>query len=197
MKLRGRFVISAAKPEEFPRSGAPELAVVGRSNVGKSSLINAIVGAPLARTSRTPGRTRLVNWFEVTAPGGAFFLVDFPGYGYADVPRDVRESWRPLIEAYLERRDALAGALLLVDIRRAIGDDELDFAAWLGERDIPLAVALTKSDKLAKHERPLAVTRARGALELPRDPLAFSIEDPAAIDKLQRALLAMIAEARA
>lgn len=205
MKLAARFVISAAAAAEFPPAKGPELAIVGRSNVGKSSLINAIVGQTIARTSRTPGRTRLVNWFEVDPPKGSrddaaprapFYLVDFPGYGYADVPRAMRDSWRPLIEAYLTKRDALAAAVLLVDIRRAIGEDELDFAAWLRQRDVALVVALTKADKLAKHERPLAATAAKRALELRRDPLVVSIDDAPAIGKLQRTLLTIIDEAR-
>src|SRR5687767_1413000 len=114
MKTHARFVTSAAKSDQFPPPNLPELAVVGRSNVGKSSLINALTGQDgLARTSRTPGRTRLVNWFEVD---GAFHLVDLPGYGYAEVSRDMRESWRPLIESYLSDRKTLAGVLLLIDV---------------------------------------------------------------------------------
>ncbi|HEY1546371.1 MAG TPA: ribosome biogenesis GTP-binding protein YihA/YsxC, partial [Kofleriaceae bacterium] len=105
MKVAARFVTSAAKPSDFPPPGLPEIAVVGRSNVGKSSLINSLVAQTgLARTSRTPGRTRLANWFEVD---GKFHLVDLPGYGYAAVDKTMREGWRPLIETYLEKRDVL------------------------------------------------------------------------------------------
>ena len=128
-RIAARFVTSAAQPSDFPPPSLPEIAVVGRSNVGKSSLINALVGQPsLARTSRTPGRTRLVNWFEID---GRFFLVDLPGYGYAEVSQAMRESWRPLIEGYLTGRTSLAGVLLLIDIRRGVQDEELDFAPWL------------------------------------------------------------------
>ena len=102
MKANARFVTSAAKPAQFPAESLPEVAVVGRSNVGKSTLINSLTGNDgLARTSRTPGRTRLVNWFDIN---GKFLLVDLPGYGYAEVSRDMRESWRPLIESYLDKR---------------------------------------------------------------------------------------------
>src|SRR6185503_13845142 len=154
-KIPARFVISASKPSEFPPPSLPEIAVVGRSNVGKSSLINALTGQDgLARTSRTPGRTRLVNWFEVN---GKFQLVDLPGYGYAEVSREMRESWRPLIENYLSERKTLAGVLLLIDVRRGVQDEELDFVPWLEAKQTPIVVALTKSDKLAKNKRMLEV----------------------------------------
>jgi GTP-binding protein len=193
MKAKARFVISAAKPEQFPPERLPELAVVGRSNVGKSSLINALTGHPgLARTSRTPGRTRLVNWFEVN---GAFMLVDLPGYGYAEVSRDMRESWRPLIESYLSGRKKLAGVLLLIDVRRGPQDEELDFAPWLEAKDIPIVVALTKSDKLPKAKRMLEVTKAKKALGLRRDPHAVSAQTGEGLDPLWRALDGVIKKA--
>jgi GTP-binding protein len=189
MKIKARFITSAAKPDDFPPEKLPELAVVGRSNVGKSSLINALVGEDLARTSRTPGRTRLVNWFEV---GGRFHLVDLPGYGYAEVSRETRDSWRPLIETYLEQRGTLVGVLLLVDIRRGVEDEELDFVPWLAEHDTPVVVALTKSDKLAKAKRMLEITKAKHALGIKREPFAVSAQTGEGIDPLWRALLALI-----
>jgi GTP-binding protein len=191
MKANARFIISAAKPEQFPPATLPELAVVGRSNVGKSSLINALTGNPgLARTSRTPGRTRLVNWFEVN---GKFMLVDLPGYGYAEVSRDMRESWRPLIERYLAERKSLAGVLLLIDVRRGPQDEELDFVPWLEARRIPIVVALTKADKLAKNKRMLEVSKAKKQLGLHRDPFAVSAQTGEGLDAMWRAL-AKIAE---
>lgn len=196
MKIPARFVISAAKPTEFPPSTLPELAVVGRSNVGKSSLINALVGTDgLARTSRTPGRTRLVNWFELSAREGAtkFFLVDLPGYGYAAVDKTTRESWRPLIEAYLEKRAALAGVLLLIDIRRGVQEEELDFVPWLAEREVPVLVALTKADKLPKNKRNLEAMRAKRELAITREPYSVSTLDGEGIDPLWKAILRMIA----
>jgi GTP-binding protein len=175
MKSNARFVISAAKPDQFPPPTLPEIAVVGRSNVGKSSLINALTGnAGLARTSRTPGRTRLVNWFEISE---TFMLVDLPGYGYAAVSRDTRESWRPLIESYLSDRKSLVGVLLLIDVRRGPGEEELDFVPWLEARKIPVVVALTKSDKLPKNKRNLEVMKAKKTLGLKRDPYAVSAQD--------------------
>jgi GTP-binding protein len=193
MKIPTRFVTSASKPTEFPPPTLPEVAVVGRSNVGKSSLINALVGQDgLARTSRTPGRTRLVNWFEIeTKP--RFFLVDLPGYGYAEVNQATRESWRPLIETYLTDRTTLAGVLLLIDIRRGAEDEELDFVPWLAEREKPIAVALTKSDKLPKNKRTLEVMRARQVLGLRRDPFAVSTLQHENIEALWRAVLQLVA----
>ena len=190
MKAKARFVISAAEAKQFPPENLPEIAVVGRSNVGKSSLINALTGQDgLARTSRTPGRTRLVNWFEID---GKFHLVDLPGYGYAEVSRAMRESWRPLIESYLAERKTLAGVLLLIDVRRGVQDEELDFVPWLEARETPIVVALTKADKLAKNKRMLEIGKAKKALGLKRDPLAVSAQSGDGIDPLWRAVVGLL-----
>jgi GTP-binding protein len=190
MKVRARFVTSAAEPNQFPPEGLPEIAVVGRSNVGKSSLINTLTGQDgLARTSRTPGRTRLINWFEVD---DKFHLVDLPGYGYAAVSREVRESWRPLIESYLSDRKVLAGVLLLIDVRRGPQEDELDFVPWLEAREVPIVVALTKADKLAKNKRMLEVAKANKQLGLRRDPFAVSAQTGDGIDALWRAIVGLL-----
>jgi GTP-binding protein len=194
MKVHARFITSAAKPADFPPEKLPEVAVVGRSNVGKSSLINSLVGqSGLARTSRTPGRTRLANWFEVDA---SFHLVDLPGYGYAAVDKDMRESWRPLIEGYLEKRDVLAGVILLVDIRRGAEEEELDFVPWLAQQDIPIVVVLTKADKLAKNKRMLEIGKVKRALALKRDPIAVSAQTGDGIDALWRAIHKQLLDAK-
>jgi GTP-binding protein len=186
MKVSAKFVTSAAKPTDVPPPRLPELAVVGRSNVGKSSLINALVDQDgLARTSRTPGRTRLLNWFEVD---GRFHLVDLPGYGYAAVDRDMRAGWQPLIEEYLSKRDALAGVLLLIDVRRGPEAEELDFVPWLEAKKIPVVVALTKADKLPKNKRMLEIAKAKKTLALKRDPIAVSAQTGDGIDTVWRAL---------
>lgn len=190
MKVKARFVTSAAENRQFPPENLPEVAVVGRSNVGKSSLINALTGqSGLARTSRTPGRTRLINWFEID---GKFHLVDLPGYGYAEVSRDMRESWRPLIESYLAERKSLAGVLLLIDVRRGVQDEELDFVPWLEARETPIVVALTKADKLAKNKRMLEVGKAKKQLGLRRDPFAVSAQTGEGIDALWRAIVGLV-----
>ena len=191
-KVRATFLTSAAQPSEFPPPSLPEVAVVGRSNVGKSSLINTLVGQDgLARTSRTPGRTRLVNWFVID---DRFHLVDLPGYGYAQVNQSMRESWRPLIESYLSERKSLAGVLLLIDIRRGVQDEELDFIPWLAEREMPVVVALTKADKLAKNKRMLEIGRAKQALSVRKDPLAVSVLSNEGIDPLWRAIVGLVAK---
>ena len=189
---RSTFVISAAAPSDFPPPTLPEIAVVGRSNVGKSSLINALTGHDgLARTSRTPGRTRLINWFAIEAQP-SFHLVDLPGYGYAAVDSKTRESWKPLIETYLSSRVTLAGVLLLVDIRRGAEDEELDFVPWLAQHETPIVVALTKADKLPKNKRTLEVMRQKKTLGLTRPPFAVSTLDGEGIDAVWRAVLSLL-----
>ena len=189
---KSTFVISAAAPSDFPPPTLPEIAVVGRSNVGKSSLINALTGHDgLARTSRTPGRTRLINWFQIEAQP-TFHLVDLPGYGYAAVDSKTRASWKPLIETYLSSRQTLAGVLLLIDIRRGAEDEELDFVPWLAQRETPIVVALTKADKLPKNKRMLEVTRQKKTLGLTRPPYAVSTLDGEGIDAVWRAVLSLL-----
>ena len=157
--LRAELLAVASRPPEFPRAELPEVAFLGRSNVGKSSLLNALVHRKqLARTSTTPGKTRLVHWYRVERSVGALCLVDLPGYGYAKVGQEERRRWKRLVESYLEGRAVLRAAVLLQDLRRDASEDELLLLAWLAERGIPALVALTKADKLPLGAR---ATRAR------------------------------------
>lgn len=189
------FVVSASAPEGFPPPGLPEIAFVGRSNVGKSSLINALAGrSGLARTSRTPGRTRLVNWFRIEPErGDSMHFVDLPGYGYAEVARDVRAAWRPLIEAFLSDRPSLRLILLLIDIRRGAEDEERDFVAWLSDKQLPVRAVLTKSDKLPKHKREPVGRALRKALPGVGAPIGFSTEGQLGHDEVWRAIRAAMA----
>lgn len=131
-----------------PPSELPEIAFAGRSNVGKSSLLNTLVRRKaFARVSRTPGRTREINFFRVN---NGFVLVDLPGYGYARISKEKKAEWRPLIEAYLKRTQQLRGIVLLLDIRREPSDDDRAMLDFLAEVEVPTIVALTKTDKLSK-----------------------------------------------
>src|ERR1700674_1799039 len=131
-----------------PGAPLPEVAFAGRSNVGKSSLLNSLVRRKsFARVSRTPGRTREINFFRIN---NTFVLVDLPGYGYARVSKEKKAEWKPLIESYLRRTTQLRGIVLLLDIRRAPSDDDRAMLDFLGEMGVPTIVALTKKDKLSK-----------------------------------------------
>jgi GTP-binding protein len=182
---------SAAAPGAFPRPELPEFAFAGRSNVGKSSLLNAVVGVPgLARTSRTPGRTRLINWFRVEpVKGPALALVDLPGYGYARVPRDMRQSWRPLIESYLAKRAVLRAVVLLVDARRGGEEEERELLEYLAELDVATQVVMTKADKLTKAHRRPAAAALRRDLDLAREPILCSATTADGLDQLWRFML--------
>ena len=141
------FLGAASRPGQYPPLGAPEIAVAGRSNVGKSSFLNALLGRRnLVRTSRTPGRTRQVNFFAV---GDALRLVDLPGYGFAVGPAAERASWGPLIEDYLARRASLRGVLVLIDARRGLEGDDAQLLDYLAHVELAHALVVTKTDKLA------------------------------------------------
>ena len=131
-----------------PDSSVPEVAFAGRSNVGKSSLLNSLVRRKsFARVSRTPGRTREINFFRIN---NSFVLVDLPGYGYARVSKAKKAEWKPLIESYMRRTTQLRGIVLLLDIRREPSDDDRSMLDFLAEMEVPTIVALTKKDKLTK-----------------------------------------------
>ncbi|MBN1364594.1 MAG: YihA family ribosome biogenesis GTP-binding protein [Syntrophaceae bacterium] len=151
-----KFVKSAVWPNQYPPASLPEVAFVGRSNVGKSSLINILVGRKnLAKTSNTPGRTQLINFFEINEK---ISFVDLPGYGFAKVPHSVKKDWRDMIETYLGQRQNLALVIFILDIRRDPNSDDLSLRDWLSHYNIPYLYILTKSDKLSNNQ---AITRKR------------------------------------
>ncbi len=142
------FVTSATKPAQYPPEGLPEIAFAGRSNVGKSSLINTLVNRKhLVKTSSTPGRTQLINFFDIN---NNLTFVDLPGYGYARVPVSVRKKWGPMIETYLSSRQTLKGVVIIMDIRRQPREEEQNLIHWLEHFSIAQILVLTKTDKLSK-----------------------------------------------
>ncbi len=148
------FIKSAVKPVDYPAVELPEIAFAGRSNVGKSSLINVLVERKaLVRTSSTPGRTQLINFFNVTGVPFSLTLVDLPGYGYAKVPLDVKKQWGPMMERYLSGRESLRGVVLILDIRRIPSDEDLQMLDWLRSYQRRPIIVLTKCDKVTRNER--------------------------------------------
>lgn len=148
--LSAEFIKSATDPSHYPEGVFPEVAFVGRSNVGKSSLINTLVRRKnLAKTSNTPGRTQLINFFLIN---DRYAFVDLPGYGFARVPEAVRRNWGPMVETYLKERPSLRLVILIMDIRRDPAADDLNFLQWLNMYRIPVLQVLTKIDKLSKNQ---------------------------------------------
>lgn len=182
MKLNvqdSEFLTSAVHERQYPTHQLKEIALVGRSNVGKSSLINTLVNRrKFARTSNQPGRTQTINFYRVDHMS----FVDLPGYGFAKVPDRVRQQWRPMIENYLMNRPNLVGVLHLVDVRhKPTSDDEL-MADWLRQMEIPFVVVATKVDKISrgKYDRHLKVIRDT----LHHEPVLFSAQTGQGRDKI-------------
>lgn len=148
--MSAEFVKSAVSPEQYPPEGPAEVAFAGRSNVGKSSLINCLVQRKkLVRTSRTPGQTQMINFFLIDQ---VCHFVDLPGYGFARVPESVRARWRPMVEAYLTRRSTLRGVVQIMDLRHPPTPDDLNLWHWLQDRRIPAIPVMTKADKIKRSQ---------------------------------------------
>jgi GTP-binding protein len=185
---RAEFVTSATAPSGYPALGYPEVAFAGRSNVGKSSLINCLLGRKdLVKTSATPGKTRLLNFFAVERK---LCFVDLPGYGYAQVSAAERKKWRPMVETYLRERATLQGVVLLIDVRRLPGDEDVQLARYLERLRVPHVPVLTKVDKLsqselAKQRKALDAAWGEGAREF----LYFSAKTGRGRDDLWRVVL--------
>jgi GTP-binding protein len=192
MKIHAaEFIRSCVSSEQFPKGNVPEIAVVGRSNVGKSSLINSLLQRKsLAKVSRTPGKTRAVNLFAVSTDDPAlarFLLVDLPGYGYAKVSKAERASWAPLIEQYLRQRPQLSAVVLLVE-SRVLGGQDRETLDWLTAIDCPPLVVATKVDKLRPSERVARLRRLQEGLGLSEAVMAYSAVTGEGRDRLWQAL---------
>ena len=165
------FIKSATRPAHYPEGDLPEIAFAGRSNVGKSSLINVLVNRKsLVRTSSTPGRTQLINFFDVN---GEFTLVDLPGYGFAKVPLAVKKQWGPMMETYLSKRSNLRGVVLILDVRRTPVAEDVQMLQWLTAYAVKPIIVVTKCDKLSKLERAKQVTIISRTLGVDKSELSF------------------------
>ncbi len=189
--LSAEFVTSATKPSQYPPAKLPEVAFAGRSNVGKSSLINTLVNRKhLVKTGSTPGRTQLINFFDINSD---IIFVDLPGYGYAKVPATVRKKWGPMIETYLSTRKILKGVVVIMDIRRSLRQEEHDLIDWLKYFSISGILVLTKTDKLSKTKRLKQQTVIATALKInPDELIPFSAKSRQGRDAVWEAILSLV-----
>ena len=168
------FIKSCTEQTHFPKENIPEIAFVGRSNVGKSSLINSLVlRRDLVKTSSTPGKTQIINFFKIN---NAFNFVDLPGYGYAKAPKEIREKWGPMIEGYLSNRKELKAVVFILDIRHLPTGDDKKMKEWLDYYKIPAIYAATKADKIKPREIEYQIEKIKETLGLQEETaiLTFS-----------------------
>ena len=187
--MQARFIISAARPEQFPAvaagAGLPEVAFLGRSNVGKSSLLNALAGSNgLAFTSARPGCTQLINFYRI---GSDYVFADLPGYGYARVPIDIRNEWKGLIESYLKSRAELRLCVVLLDSRRGWMEKDRELRQWLEFHKRPFIVVATKVDKLSNREERSGLEAIRHVLE-DSEALPFSAKTGRGVREIWQAI---------
>ncbi len=185
------FIKSAFSEDDWPREAMPEIAFMGRSNVGKSSVINSLLGVRgLARTSSTPGRTQSLNFFDIN---GRFRFVDLPGFGYARVPKAVRSTWGEMVTSYLANRNQLVLSIALVDSRHEPTKLDLQLHEWLVHNDRPRLIVTTKSDKLSNNELRESLARISRVFSGER-VIAFSAKNGRGIDEVWREIVSALAE---
>ena len=185
---KAEFVSSFVDTKSLPDTGLPEIALVGRSNVGKSSLINKVVNRKnLAKSSSTPGKTRMLNYYIINS---SFYMVDLPGYGFARVSKSERDKWGKLIEKYLSGRKQLRGVIQLLDIRHPPTENDIKMKQWLEHFEIPILLIATKTDKVSRNEKSKNLAMIRKSLNLQPDemPIAFSAENGEGVDAVKEAL---------
>lgn len=185
---KAKFITTAMKPADYPvlrnlhGDIMPEVAVAGRSNVGKSSLLNNLFQSPkLVKTSSTPGKTQAINFFTVNH---SLAFVDLPGYGYAEVPLSVKKSWGPMVQAYLDNREELKLILFLMDIRRIPNDDDKLFVKWVMDRQMAMILVLTKVDKVKQSEKVANTKAILDGLNLEMHHVHYSVQKTVGRDKL-------------
>ena len=184
-----RFIKSATEPDDFPRDQRPEIAFCGRSNIGKSSLLNTLTNAHgLARTSSSPGRTQTINFFLINE---RMYFVDLPGYGYARVPKAIKSTWGAMIEGYLRDREQLKLALMLVDSRMPPTESDTVMKQWLDYHRIPNAIVLTKADKISRNQLSQALRTSAQTLKT-KEIVPFSAVTGSGKDELLTRIRAAI-----
>lgn len=179
------FVISAVGPKQYPDDHLPEIALAGRSNVGKSSLINKFINRKnLARTSSKPGKTQTLNYYRIN--GNQFYFVDLPGYGFAQVSQSVKEKWGHFIEAYLVKRENLCGVIQLVDLRHPPSKDDIAMYDWLMQLHKEVLVVATKCDKVSKGQWQKHIKQVREGLKADKSQqiVVFSAENGQGLEEL-------------
>ena len=185
-----RFISSAWQPHQFPADDGAEVAFAGRSNAGKSSALNAIAGRKdLARTSKTPGRTQLINFFGLD---GAQRLVDLPGYGFAKVPERIKEHWQELLTRYIEARASLAGLVIVMDARRPLTDFDVQMLDWSRANGLATHILLTKADKLGRGESNTVLKQVRSEVEGVATVQLFSAVAKTGVEDARREVLTML-----
>ena len=195
MKIKdSNILISAVKPDQYPELEVPEIGLVGRSNVGKSSFINRMINRKnLARTSGSPGKTQTLNFYLINLIAEDIVFVDVPGYGFAKVSKSHRESWQNMIETYLLKRTTLKGVVQLIDIRHLPSKEDKEMFNWLIENKLPVMIVMTKADKLSKNKIQKHASDICKELQIPIDfPIIFSSETGVGKDEAWEAILELI-----